>query len=168
MPNSDNFPAAFVLISSSIFNRPYSIGGRTPMVPRPVGTFFRFSSRSGLRFLSMRTISIRSCFASKNVFQPRLRASLIAQPDEIGLGVVDSPAGKCIDMNISLVPSGDGNGRAIPFEKSLIDPVDFLNDGKLKMQSRVPDWFSNRFAELRNDYLLRLVNREETSLQRAQ
>ena len=36
------------------------------------------------------------------------------------------------------------------------------------MQSRGCDWFSNRFAELRNDYLFRLVNGEETSLQRAQ
>src|SRR5439155_3456234 len=109
-----------------------------------------------------------ACFASKNVFQPRLRASLISQPDEIGLGVVDSPAGKCIDMNVSLVPGWNGNGRAVPFEKSLIDPVDFLNDRKLKMQSRSCDWFSNRFAELRNDYLFRLMNREETSLQCAQ
>jgi hypothetical protein len=71
-------------------------------------------------------------------------------------------------MNVSLVPGWNGNGRAIPFEKSLIDSVDFLNDGKLKVQSRVRDWFSNRFAELRNDYLFRLVNGEETSLQRAQ
>src|SRR6516225_2251674 len=109
-----------------------------------------------------------ACLASKNVFQARLRASLIAQPDEIGLGVVDSPAGKCIDMNVSLVPGRDGDGRPVPFEKSLIDPINFLNDGKLKVQSWVRDWFSNRFAELRNDYLFRLVNGEETSLQRAQ
>src|SRR5437879_8355983 len=109
-----------------------------------------------------------ACLASKNVFQPRLRASLIAQPDEIGLGVVDSPAGKCIDMNVSLVPGWNGNGRAIPFEKSLIDSVDFLNDGKLKVQSRVRDWFSNRFVELRDDDLVRVVNGEEASLSGAQ
>src|SRR5438309_11090735 len=109
-----------------------------------------------------------ACLASKNVFQPRLRASLVPQPDEIGLGVVDSPAGESIDVNVSFVPGGDGNGRAVPFEKSLIDPVDFLNDGKLKVQSRVRDWLSNWFAKLRNDYLFRLVNGEETSLQRAQ
>ncbi len=104
-----------------------------------------------------------ACLASKNVFQPRLRASLVAQPDEIGLGVVDSPAGKSSDVNVSFVPGGDGNGRAVPFEKSLIDPVDFLNDGKLKVQSRVRDRVSNWFAELRNDYLFRLVNGKETS-----
>src|SRR5437899_6065404 len=109
-----------------------------------------------------------ACFASKNVFQPRLRASLIAQPDEIGLGVVDSPAGKCIDVNVSFVPSRDGNWRAIPFEKSLIDPVDFLNDGKLKVQSRVRDWFSNWLAKLRDDNLFGLVNGEETSLEHGQ
>src|SRR5947199_798734 len=109
-----------------------------------------------------------ACLASKNVFQPRLRASLIAQPDEIGLSVVDSPAGKCIDVNVSFVPSRDGNWRSIPFEKSFIDPVDFLNDGKLKVQSRVRDWFFNWLAKLRDDYLFRLVNGEETSLQRAQ
>src|SRR5260370_41353907 len=68
-------------------------------------------------------------------------------------------------MNVSLVPGWNGNGSAIPFEKSLIDSVDFLNDGKLKVQSRVRDWFSNWFAELRNDYLFRLVNSKETSLQ---
>src|SRR5947207_14913025 len=101
-----------------------------------------------------------ACLASKNVFQPRLRASFIAQPDEIGLGVVDSPAGKCIDMNVSLVPGWNGNGRAIPFEKSLIDSVDFLNAGKLKVQSRVRNCFSHRFPDLRNDYLCRRVNVE--------
>src|SRR6266481_9148249 len=109
-----------------------------------------------------------ACLASKNVFQPRLGASLIAQPDEIGLGVVDSPAGKCIDMNVSLVSCGNGNRRTIPFEKSFIDPVDFLNDGKLKVQSRIRDWFSDWLAELSNNYLFCLVNGEETSLQHAQ
>src|SRR5207244_13551617 len=90
-----------------------------------------------------------ACLASKNVFQPRLRASLIAQPDEIGLGVVDSPAGKCIDMNVSFVPGWNGNGRAIPFEKSLVDPVDFLHDGKLKVQSLVRECFRNWTPSLR-------------------
>src|SRR5438045_5637966 len=95
--------------------------------------------------------------ASKNVFQPRLRASLISQPDEIGLSVVDSPAGKCIDMNVSLVPGWNGNGRAVPFEKSLIDPVEFLNDGKLKVQFRVSDWLFIRVVELCCDYLFCIV-----------
>src|SRR5260370_36357929 len=71
-------------------------------------------------------------------------------------------------MNVSLVPRRDGNGRTIPFEKTLIDSVDVLNDGKLEMQSRFLDWFSNRFAELRNDHLLSLVNGIEASEQRAQ
>jgi hypothetical protein len=34
-----------------------------------------------------------------------------AQPDEIGLAVIDSSAGKCIGMSVSLVPGGAGNGR---------------------------------------------------------
>src|SRR5436190_21559292 len=84
-----------------------------------------------------------ACLASKNVFQPRLRTSLIAQPDEVGLGVVDSPAGKCIDMYVSLVSCGYGNRRAIPFEKSFIDPDVFLIDGKLTVHSRLGDWFVN-------------------------
>jgi hypothetical protein len=71
-------------------------------------------------------------------------------------------------MNVSFVPGWNGNGRAIPFEKSLVDPVYFLNDGKLKVQSRVRDWFSNWLAKLRDDNLFGLVNGEETSLQRAQ
>src|SRR5260370_30347242 len=71
-------------------------------------------------------------------------------------------------MNVSLVPRRDGNGRTIPFEKTLIDPVDVLNDGKLEMQSRFLDWFSNRFAELRNDHLFGLVNGIEAPEQRAQ
>ena len=106
--------------------------------------------------------------ASKYVFQPRLCASFVAQPDEIGLGVGDSPAGKSVDVNVSFVPGGNGNGRAVPFEKSFIDPVDLLNDRKFKVQSWVGDWFSHWFAELRNNYLFRLVNGKETSLQRAE
>jgi len=47
IPNSASLPAAFNRISSSIFNRPYWIGGSTPILPKLVGTFFKFSS-SGL------------------------------------------------------------------------------------------------------------------------
>jgi hypothetical protein len=36
------------------------------------------------------------------------------------------------------------------------------------MQSRFLDWFSNRFAELRNDHLFGLVNGIEASEQREQ
>src|SRR5438093_11378092 len=71
-------------------------------------------------------------------------------------------------MNVSLVPRRDGNGRTIPFEKTLIDSVDVLNDGKLEMQSRFLDWFSNRFAELRNDHLFGVVNGIEASEQHTQ
>src|SRR5213595_1530703 len=90
------------------------------------------------------------------------------QPHEKGFRIGDAPAGKSVDMNVSLVPRRDGNGRTIPFEKTLIDSVDVLNDGKLEMQSRIRDWFSNRFAELRDDYLFGLVNGVEASEQRAQ
>ena len=106
--------------------------------------------------------------ASKNVFQTRLGASFIAQPHEKGLGVGDAPAGKSVDMNVGLVPRRDGNGGTIPFEKTLIDSVDLLNDGNLEMQSRFPDWFSDRFAELRDDHLFGLVNGVEASEQRPQ
>src|SRR2546426_10334965 len=71
-------------------------------------------------------------------------------------------------MNVGLVPRRDGNGRTIPFEKTLIDSIDVLNDGKLEMQSRFLDWFSNRFAELGDDHLLGLVNGVEASEQREQ
>src|SRR5437660_9322728 len=90
------------------------------------------------------------------------------QPHEKGFRIGDAPAGKSVDINVSLVPRWDGNGRTIPFEKTLIDSVDVLNDGKLEMQSRFLDWFSNRFAELRNDHLFGLVNGVEASEQRAQ
>ena len=68
-------------------------------------------------------------------------------------------------MNVGLVPRRDGNGGTIPFEKTLIDSVDVLNDGKLEMQSRFRDWFSDRFAELRDDHLFGLVNGVEASEQ---
>src|SRR5207302_7738027 len=106
--------------------------------------------------------------ASKNVFQTRLGTSFVAEPNEKRLGVADSPAGKGIDVNISFVPRGNGNRQAVPFQKSFIDPVDLLDNGKLEVQSRVRDWFADWFAELRDDDLFGLVNGEEASEQNAE
>src|SRR5260370_34758528 len=91
-----------------------------------------------------------ACLASKNVFQPRLRASFIAQPDEIGLGVVDSPADKCIDMNGCLISGVNGNRSAIQFDKSFIYPVDLLIGVKLQVTARIPDSISSISATLFN------------------
>src|SRR5207248_7978692 len=106
--------------------------------------------------------------ASKNVFQTRLGASFVAEPNEKRLGVADSPAGKRINVNISLVPRWNGHRQAVPFQKSFIDPINFLNDWKLEVQSRLRNWFTDWFAELCNDHLFRLINGEETSEQNSQ
>ena len=107
-------------------------------------------------------------FAAKNVFQTRLGASFVAEPNEKRLGVADSPAGKGIDVNISLVPRRNRHWQAVPFQKSFIDPVDLLNDRELEVQPRLRDWFTNRFAELRDDDLFRLKNGEEAPEQNSQ
>src|SRR5437016_13401970 len=91
--------------------------------------------------------------ASKNVFQTRLGASFVAEPNEKRLGVADSPAGKGIDVNISLVPRRNRHWQAVPFQKSFIDPVDLLNDRELEVQPRLRDWFTNRLAEFHYECL---------------
>ena len=106
--------------------------------------------------------------AAQNVFQTRLRASFIMQSHEVGLGVINPPTGEGIDVNVSLVPRRNGHGCAIPFQKAFIDPVNVLNDGKLKVQPWVRGWIADWFAELRDDDLFGLVNGEEASEHDAQ
>jgi len=51
--------------------------------------------------------------------------------------------------------------------KTAIGPVT-SNDGKLEVQSGVCDWFTDRFAELGDDHLFRLINGEEASEENSQ
>ncbi len=82
-----------LLISASITSRPYRIGGSTPIVPKPVGTFFKFSSRMRLAVL-VRAHDLDQIMlghgvarlAAENVFQTRLGAAFVAQADEIVFG----------------------------------------------------------------------------------
>ena len=89
------------------------------------------------------------------------------QTNKVRLGIVDPPAGECRHVNVSFVSRRNGDRCAVPLEKTFVDPIDFLNEGELEMQSRlgdrIPDWLS----ELSDDYLLGLVNGEETSEQGA-
>ena len=170
MPNSASFTAAAALISASIFNRPNAIGGSTPIVPMPTGP--------GLETLVVHRFPVLvrahdfdqvvlgngiAGFAAQDVLEARLRAAFIFQTHEIGLGIVDPPARKGIDVNVGLVPGRDRDRLAVPFQEPLIDSIHLLDEGQLEMQSRVRDRLAHRFAELGHDHLLGLVHRVEAA-----
>ena len=130
----------------------------------------RFSSRNGFRALvrAHDLDQVMLCygiarFAAENVFQSRLRTAFIMQPHEICLRVADAPARKGIDVNVSLVPRRDRNRRAVPFEETFVDAVDFLDERKFEVQTGIGDRSPDRFAELREDHLFRLMNRVKSS-----
>src|SRR5207253_1234562 len=59
--------------------------------------------------------------AAENVLEARLGASLIVQPDEIDLGIIDAPAREGIDVDVSLVSGRNSHGQSVPFQEALID-----------------------------------------------
>src|SRR5258705_6078044 len=98
-------------------------------------------------------------FAAENVFEARLGAALIVQTHEISLRIFDAPTRECDDVNVCLVPCGDGNRSALPFQKALVETVHALHQWCLEMQTRLGNRIADRFSELRNDHLFGLVNR---------
>jgi hypothetical protein len=85
------------------------------------------------------------------------------QAHKVGLGIVDPPAGKGIDMDIRFVARRNGYRLPVPFEESLVDSVHGLDERQFHVQARLGDRFADGLAELGNDNLLSLVDRIETS-----
>src|SRR6478609_307033 len=100
-------------------------------------------------------------FAAEDVFEARLRAALIVQTHEISLRIFDAPTRECDDVNVCLVPRGDGNRSAVPFQEALVETVHTLHQWYLEMQTGLGDRVADRFSKLRDDHLLGLVNRIE-------
>ena len=90
------------------------------------------------------------------------------QAHEIDLGIIDAPARKGIDVNISLIPGRNSYWQSIPFQEALIDAVNLLNEGQLEMQAGFGDWIALRFAELSYNHLLNLVDGIEGAEKSAQ
>ncbi len=107
-------------------------------------------------------------FAAQNVLEARLRAAFIFQAHEIGLGIIDAPAGKGIDVNIGFVPGRNRDRLAVPFQEPLIDSIHLLDEGQLEMEPRVRGRLAHRLAELGHDDLLGLVHHVEAAENGAQ
>ena len=90
------------------------------------------------------------------------------QTDEVCFRVADAPARKCIDVNVSLIACRDRNGRAVPFQETFVDAVDYLHDRKFEVQTGIGNRIAHRFAELRQNDLFGLMDREKTAHDYAQ
>src|SRR5260370_23186426 len=99
--------------------------------------------------------------AAKDVIETRQGTALIVQTDEICLWVFDAPPRECIDMDIGLVPEGDGNRHAVPFHKTLLEAFHVLHECDFEMQTRLSDRVATRLPKLRDDHLFGLINRIE-------
>ena len=106
--------------------------------------------------------------APENVFEARLGAAFVVQAHKINLGIIDAPARKGIDVDVSLVPGRNSHGQSIPFQEALIDAVNLLDEWQLEMQAGLRDWIALRFAELSYNHLLNLVDGIEGAEKSAQ
>src|SRR5260221_5949738 len=104
--------------------------------------------------------------APENVLEPRLSAAFIAQADEELQRVLDAPAAKRIDVDVGLVLRRDADRRAVPFEETLVEAVDRLNERLLEVQPRLGDPRSHRPAKFRQHHLLGLLDRVKAARRR--
>jgi hypothetical protein len=70
----------------------------------------------------------------------------------------DAPAGRRIDHD-ELAPEGGNLAHvAVPYQQALVEAAYFLDERRLPMQPGFGDHFADRFAELHDDGLFRLVD----------
>src|SRR5947207_2375663 len=107
--------------------------------------------------------------AAEDVVEARKRAAFVIEPIVVENRIADVPARKAIHDDVEFVLGGAFGRRSIPGQDALVEPVHFVDDRQLYLQSGRGDR-ANDFAETRNDNVLVLMNdkQERSPLQRCQ
>src|SRR5206468_6148344 len=71
--------------------------------------------------------------AAKNVVQSGLGAAFITQPNEVLEGIRNPPAGEEVDRNIEFVLGRHVRRTTVPFENSIVDWIDVLDERRLEL-----------------------------------
>src|SRR5258706_6081461 len=80
--------------------------------------------------------------------------SVVGEPQKVLERIGNPPAGEEVDRDVELVLGWHIGRIAVPFENSLVDQVDVLDEGYLDLQTGSSDRSADRLAELGDNRLL--------------
>jgi hypothetical protein len=98
--------------------------------------------------------------AAEDVVKARERTAFVIEPIVVQERIADMPPGKAIDNNVELVLGRAFRRRSVPRKDALIEPVHFIDDWQLDLQSGIGDG-PNDFTEPCNDDVFVLIDNEQ-------